>query len=128
MLLGTIVETGFDNWFNGKYPTDPRSYEDQPIFFDKNTFTKVNPESDVKGPIDLTATVHVTQRYYFGHAQISKISGFFDHQTGGVITNAFEVLVDHEEVENSWDVIPTIEDAPVRPLFVSTGLVAHRLP
>jgi hypothetical protein len=125
--LGTIVETGFNNWFEGKYPTEPGVHEDQPIFGSEDTFTNVNPKSTEKGPITLSANVHVTQRFYFGHAEIPKISGFFDHHSGGVITNAFEVFVNHDEVEESWQIIDKIEDAPVRPLFISTGLVAYKL-
>ncbi len=122
-----LIETMFSNWFEGKYPTEAGVHEDQPIY-EGTTLMRVNPESDLIMPVELTASVHVEQRYYFGHAKIDKISGFLDHHTGGVITNAFELLVDHEEVESSWNIIESIEDAPTRPLFVSTGLIAHRLP
>lgn len=126
-LRPPLIETMFSNWFEGKYPTEAGIHNNQPIY-DGTTLMRVNPESELIMPIDLTASVHVEQRYYFGHAKIEKISGFLDHQTGGVITNAFELLVDHDEVESSWQVINTVDDAPTRPLLVSTGLIAHRLP
>ncbi len=123
----SLVETMFNNWFKGKYPIDAGEHENQPIY-DGTTLMRVNPELELIKPVELTASVRVEQRYYFGHAKIEKISGFLDHQTGGVITNAFELLVDHSEVESSWKIIDSIDDAPVRPLLVSTGLIAHRLP
>lgn len=125
--LGTIIEKGFENWFDGKYPIEEGVHKNLPVFFDKPTMAKVSPDLDLKGPIDLTVHVHVTQRYYFGHAQIPKITGFFDHHSGGVITNAFEVFVDHDEVEEEWQVVKSIYDCPIRPVFECRGLVAHQL-
>ena len=122
-----LFETMFSNWFAGNYPIEAGTHENQPIYEGK-TLMRVNPELELKMPIDLTAIVNVEQRYYFGHAKIEKISGFLDHKTGGVITNAFEFLVNHKEVESSWKIINTIEDAPVRPLITATGLIAYRLP
>lgn len=124
--LPPLVETMFANWFNGSYPIDAGIYEKQPIY-KGTTLARVNLDSELKMPIDLSANVHVEQRYYFGHAKIEKISGFLDHKTGGVITNAFELLVDHDKVESTWKVIDAINNAPVKPLFVSIGLIAHRL-
>lgn len=121
-----LIETMFNNWFDNKYPIDPGIHEDQPIY-EGTTLMRVNPETELKMPITLTANVHVEQRFYFGHAKIENISGFLDHQTGGVITNAFDFLVNHDEVESSWKIINSIEDAPTQPLFISTGLIAHRL-
>ena len=121
-----LIETMFSNWFDGKYPIESGVHKNQPIY-EGTTLMRVNPETDLKMPIDLTASVRVEQRYYFGHAKIERISSFLDHQTGGVITNAFELLVDHDEVESSWQIVNSIDDAPVKPLFVSTGLIAHRL-
>lgn len=125
-LRPPVVDTMFSNWFDGKYPSEAGTHDNQPIY-EGTTLMRVNPESDLKMPIDLTASVNVEQRYYFGHAKIEKISGFLDHQTGGVITNAFEFLVDHDEVESSWQIVKSINDVPVKPLLVCTGLIAHRL-
>jgi hypothetical protein len=127
ILRPPINETIFSNWFNGKYPIEAGIHENQTIY-EGTTLMKVNPEYEIKAPVHLTADVHVEQRYYFGYTQIKKISGFLNHQTGGVITNAFDLLVDFKEVESSWQMINTIDEAPMKPLFVATGLVAGSLP
>ena len=121
-----LYDQMFTNWFEGKYPIEAGIHEGQSIY-EGTTLMPVSPEMPMKMPVDLTANVHVEQRYYFGRCEISKVSGFLDHQTGGVIANAFDLLVDFEEVERNWQVIQTIDEAPTRPLLIAQGLIAHRL-
>jgi hypothetical protein len=52
------------------------------------------------------------------------MSGFEDHLSGKVITNAFTIgLLDPERVESEWQKIEKIEDAPVLPVLRMIGLV-----
>lgn len=124
--LPSLYETMFNNWFEGKYPIEAGVHERQKIY-EGRTLMRVNPQMDLIQPVDLSADVYVVQRYYFGYVKIDKISGFLDHRSGGIITNAFEFLVDHQEVEMSWEIINSEKEAPVRPLIRSIGLIAHRL-
>lgn len=124
--LGTTFDRAFANWFEGKYPIESGVYEDQPVFFGVGSTTVDNGYGD-QIPVELYASVHVTQRKYYGQVAISKISGFKDEQSGAVITNAFQTLLNADEVEKSWQVFEEESELPLSPLMHVTGLVAYRL-
>lgn len=124
--LGTMIASAFANWFAGKYPIDPGIHQDLPIFQDSVTLVD-NGHGD-KIEVQLSASARVTKRLYFGQVLISKVSGFRDEQSGAVITNAFETLLDADDVEENWEVVESIDDLPVQPLMIVQGLVAHQLP
>lgn len=123
--LGTILESAFQNWFEGYYPMEAGIHENQRIFGD--LITRVDNGYGDKIKVDLTASVSVTQRLYFGQVSISKVSGFKDEQTGAVVTNAFETLLDADDVEENWEVIESVDELPVQPLLIVQGLVSYSL-
>jgi Restriction endonuclease len=125
--LGTIAKAAIDKWNSGSFPIEPGVHERQPIF--ATDVTRVDNGYDaplkVRTPVDLYAGIWVEQQLYYGQIPVSQISGFYDHQTGLVITNAFALdVVSPEEVEETWLRIDSIANAPVPPVLTVRGLWA----
>jgi hypothetical protein len=122
--VGTILQTSLKKWNEGRYPTDPGLHKDLKIFECEKTF--VDSGYSQLTPIDLTASVIVKSMTFFGQVPVSKISGFKDEQTGGLITNAFTVgLVKPEEVEKTWLRVNKGDPLPAKPVLEITGLVGY---
>lgn len=125
--LGTIVDTAIAKWNEGRFPIEPGEHEDLPIFESKATRVDNGYEAPLKArvPVTLYAGLQVERQLYYGPLPLTKVSGFWDHQIGRLITNAFTAnIISPEEVERDWLKISAIEDAPLEPVFTIRGLVA----
>lgn len=122
--LGKPFDAAFKKWNKGLFPTDTGEHRDLPIFDEKRVL--IDNGYGMLVPIDLTASLTVEQELYFGYLPISKLSGFKDELSGGVITNAFQVgLLDPAEIERDWQRIESESDLPTTPLLKMTGLIAY---
>lgn len=120
--LTSIIEGGFKKWEAGCYPIEPGVHSGLNIFDCEKTFVDNGYGQLV--PVELKASVLVSQKIYFGQIPIDKITGFKDEQRGGVITNAFSVgLISPEEVEKTWLLVNEGDDLPAQPLLHITGLI-----
>jgi hypothetical protein len=79
-------------------------------------------------PVDLSATLAVKRRVYFGYLPIARIRGLKDEHTGAVVTNAFTTgELDPIEVENQWKRLEPDEEPPVRPVIEVIGLDCYKV-
>jgi hypothetical protein len=125
--LGTPLAVAVRRWNNGDFPTEPGLHERVKIFGDIETRTDngYEPPRNYRVKVDLYASLNVYQELYYGQLPVPRISGFKDELTDKVITNAFEVgLISFEEVEKDWTKIKKIEEAPLPPVLVISGLMA----
>ncbi len=122
--VGTILQTSLKKWNEGRYPTEHGIHRDLPIFECDKTF--VDNGYGQLNTVELSASVLVEKKAFFGQLPVSKISGFKDEQTGGVITNAFTVgLTSPDEVERTWLRINEGDPLPAKPVLKITGLVGY---
>lgn len=124
--LGTIFKTAVAKWNAGSFPIAPGVHEKQPIF---EVPTRVDNGYDdamkIRTPIELYAGIYVEQQLFYGQVPVSQISGFYDHGTGQVITNAFTLdVLSPEEVEKTWLKINSLDEAPLKPMVKVRGLWA----
>jgi hypothetical protein len=122
--LGNIFSTAIAKWNAGRFPIEPGEHKHQPIF-EVPTRADNGYDPPLRTPIELYAGIYVEQQLFYGQVPISEISGFYDHQTGATITNAFTLnLISPEEVEKTWLPIETLEKAPIKPVLTVQGLWA----
>lgn len=120
--LGTPSEAAIKKWNDGIYPDEPGEHRDLPIFETVQVLID-NGYGDLI-PVNLTVSLFVERQLYYGQLPITRISGFSDELSGGVITNAFTTgIFDPDEVTRSWLPIGLEAELPVRPLFGLGGRV-----
>jgi hypothetical protein len=120
--LGTCVETAIRRWNNGEWSIEPGEHDRIAIFSQPDV--RIDNGYGTMVPVDLNVGLHVTQDLYYGQYPISRVSGFKDEISGGLITNAFEVgLLDANEVITKWRKIKDLSEAPVPPVFRMVGLM-----
>lgn len=125
--LGTIAKTAIARWNAGTFPIDPGVHDEQAIFDSKVTRVDngYDPPLKIRVPVNLYVGLWVEQQLYYGPVPLSQVSGFLDHQTGKLITNAFMAdIVSPGEVEKNWLKLKSETDAPLEPVFKIRGLVA----
>lgn len=119
--LGPILRTAIKRWNDGGYPIEPGVHDELPIFEQKEVI--VDNGYGQRVPVNIWATIQVTQQLFFGHIDVEHLSGFKDELSGGVITNAFTTgILDQEVVIESWEKIDKIDALPNRPSMVLVGL------
>ncbi|AVF03797.1 MULTISPECIES: restriction endonuclease [Devosia] len=120
--LGTCYETAIRRWNKGEWSVEPGEHDRVPIFAEPNV--RIDNGYGTMVSVDLDVGLHVKQELYYGQYPISRISGFKDEISGGIITNAFEVgLLDPNEVSSKWKKISDLSEAPVPPVFTMIGLM-----
>jgi hypothetical protein len=123
--LGSMIDAAAAKWNDGKWPITPGTHSDMKIFDADETRMDNGYDGGIRCSVDLSASIFVESRLYFGQFDVTSISGFADHIRGGVITNAFTVgMLDPNEVMEKWQKIERVEDAPQRPVLSVRGLVA----
>jgi hypothetical protein len=125
--LGTMMQVAVEKWNAGRFHSEPGFHEKQPIFDTTETHMDNGYDSPLamRMPVTLYASLRVARQLFFGQFPIERISGFKDHRTGQIITNAFTVgLLSPDEVERTWQKLDKESDAPVRPALFMTGLDA----
>jgi hypothetical protein len=121
--LGTPIRSVVTKWNDGIYPIEPGEHNDLPIFDTPEVLTDNGYGQRV--PVQLTASIVVTRKLYFGRLPIKKISGFKDELSGAVIANAFTTgIFDPDDVMRNWQVTESEETSPVRPTMILSGLIA----
>lgn len=113
--LGSCLDVAKSRWNDGGLPLEIGEHERIPIF-------AVPPYVDnghgMRVPVELTVSLIVTGRRYFGMMPISEIRGLRDEQTGAVVTNAFKAqLLSPVDLENQWKRLKDGEEPP-RPVAV----------
>ncbi|MBX5017525.1 MULTISPECIES: restriction endonuclease [Rhizobium] len=120
--LGTPLAIASKKWSNGEFPTAIGEHEKVDIYSVK---TFMDNGYGTRSPIDLWVGLRVTADLYFGQYPIAKLSGFKDEVAGSVIANAFELgMLDPHHVEKQWKKLRSIDEAPVEPVIVMTGLIS----
>lgn len=121
--LGTPLNAVVAKWNEGQYPTEAGEHHDLAIFDAPEVLTDNGYGQKI--PVRLTASIFVTQRVYFGHIPIKKVSGFKDELSGKLITNAFTTgIFDPNDVMLNWKLIESGDDLPISPMMRLTGLIA----
>ncbi len=121
--LGSPFKAALLKWNEGRFPTEEGPHESLPIF-DKPRVL-MNNGYGMLAPFDIYASLYVERELYFGYLPISKLSGFKDELSGGIITNAFEVgILEPNEIEKNWQKLDKESDAPVSLLLKMNGLIA----
>ncbi|HEX6705094.1 MAG TPA: restriction endonuclease [Albitalea sp.] len=78
-------------------------------------------------PVEMTVSLDVMGRRYFGHLPLAEIRGLRDEHTGAVHTNAFTTgILSAVEVENEWQRLVGNEEplAPVALLIMGLDCIA----
>lgn len=122
--LGTPFETAVGNWNRGQYPSEPGRHEGLPIYGRKDVLIE-NGYGQLM-PSELSVSVVVQQKLYFGHIPITQLSGFRDELSGAVIANAFSIgLMDPNDVAANWTRINSIEELPSPVMMRLIGLIGY---
>lgn len=117
--LGTMLSIASRQWDAGKYPTEVGEHEEIPLLPNP---LKMDNGYAMQIPVNLFVGLTVSQTLFFGQFPITRLSGFHDAISGGIITNAFEVgLLSLEEV-HKWRKLADISEAPVKPVLQLSGL------
>lgn len=120
--LGNPLQYAMQKWNTGAFPTETGLHEGMSVFDEKTVHTDNGYGECI--PVDLTVSFLVSSQLFWGHVNIEDLSGFLDHETGEVITNAFTTGdIDPDDVWENWQRIESIEDVPVPPTFGLKGLV-----
>ncbi|MDP1701298.1 MAG: restriction endonuclease [Aestuariivirga sp.] len=120
--LGTSAEIAIAKWNEGKFPLDVGEHRDLQIFDIPEV--KMDNGFGVLVPVSITVRARVSRRLYFGQYPVLEMSGFKDHLSGKVLTNAFTIgLLDPEIIEKDWRLIEKEEDAPIKPVIMLQGLI-----
>jgi hypothetical protein len=120
--LGTMLKIAVGEWNDGRYPTEPGVYEHVPLLPRQ---LLIDNGYGQQMPADLYVGLQVDRHLFFDDFPIVKMSGFKDHIRGTVITNAFETgMLDIEDVDKNWKRVPSIEEAPAKPVLILNGLYA----
>lgn len=120
--LGTPLAVASKRWSHGEFPSDIGDH-DKINIYEVQTF--MDNGYGMRVPIELWVRLRVTGQLYFGQYPISKFSGFADQIKGGIIGNAFTIgMLDPEQVEKQWKKLDAIDEAPVEPVIVMTGLIS----
>lgn len=118
---GQIVQK---KWENGEYPTDPGEHGEYPIFDEEEVL--IDNGYGVLAPVNLTVSLLVQQKLFYGELPIDQVSGFRDELSGDVITNAFTIgLIDPNTVEKEWTQIASRDDLPRPPPLTVIGLIGY---
>ncbi|MBZ9600490.1 restriction endonuclease [Phyllobacterium chamaecytisi] len=119
--LQSPLDAALDKWNEGKFPIDIGVHQDIEIY---DGIVKADSGYDTTFPVNLTVSLRVTRKLYFGQYPIKKFSGFKDEVKGEIIANAFTLgALDPEFVEKQWKVIADESDAPVKHVITFMGLV-----
>lgn len=118
---GSMFGIAIEKWNSGELTIDPGEHSDLMVFGDapfmENGHGRIIP---VRPTISLT----VKRELFFGQMPITRISGFKDEITGGVITNAFEIgMVDPVEVFDTWEKVSGVGECGLPPVFTVQGLI-----
>ena len=114
--LGTCAATALGRWNDGEYPYEIGTHDDLPIF---PVATYVDNGEGLQILVELTASLIIKGRRYFGYLPLKQIRGLRDEQTGAVTTNAFRTgVLDSVVVENQWQRLKDDEDPP-KPVAMS---------
>lgn len=123
--VGSPMETALNRWNNGELPTEEGEHKDVPLlvsqpYADNGYGTQV--------PLDLTVSLRVKSRRYFGMLPLESIRGLRDEHTGTVVTNAFTTgELDHVEVQNHWKRLVDSEEPPQPPGIMVIGLDCYEI-
>lgn len=98
--LGTCVDSALRRWNEGGFPCEVGTHGNLPIF---QVPSHVDNGYGLQIPVELTVSLIVTGRRYFGYLPLKEIRGLRDEHTGAVHTNAFTTgMLNAVEVENQW--------------------------
>lgn len=126
-VLGSPFRRAVERWNAGQFPIKPGEHEGLQLF--ETPEVLMDNGYGKMAPFKLQIGLLVEQHLYFGHVPVTKMSGFRDELSGGVITNAFTLgMLDPAEVADKWQPIATVVEAPVRPLVIVQGLMAWAAP
>ena len=121
MVLGKPFPTVVRRWNEGEYPMEPGDHEDIPMFVASSI--TVDNGYGMQIPVRLYVGLRVTQTLYFGYIPIVKIRGLKNEHTGSIVTNAFTTgVINAELVEKTWQLINSVEEAPMKPIVRLVGL------
>lgn len=113
--LGTCVETALNRWNNGQFPVEIGTHDDLAIF---SVAPYINNGYGTQISVELTASLIVEGRRYFGYLPLQEIRGLRDEHTGAVHTNAFTTgVLNPATVENQWQRLKDGEE-PTKPVAI----------
>ncbi len=101
-------------WNQGMLPEEVGEHNDL-RFFEGDAYTKVG--DTVYGPVEITASIIVDRKLYFGAVPLSKGQGFQNVATGVFTTKCIEWGIDVVEVEQKWRKLTSIDELAVKPTF-----------
>jgi len=120
--LGTMLEKSMSNWNVGIYPGEPGEHLDLLIFDTSEVIT--DNGYGMKIPVNVSVSLNVERKLYFGQFPILNISNYKNELSGGTIANVFTVdILTSDEVEQNWQKINTEEQAPITPVISLVGRV-----
>ena len=115
--LGTCEEIALDRWNKGEYPTEVGMHEGVPIF--PVSSVCVDNGYGMQLDVELTVSLAIKGRRYFGYLPLQEVRGLRDEQAGAVHTNAFTTgVLNAVDVENQWQRLAADEQPP-RPVTLT---------
>jgi len=121
---GTYIDLVFNllnkAWNEGRLPVEPGEYPNT-SFLTEDVYTKV--ETELYGPVNITAKLLVERRLYFGHLPLVKGRGFKDEIKGSFTTRSITTdSLDAVEVERTWQRLTDESELAIKPTFKLTAL------
>lgn len=110
-----------DRWNNDQYPKEPGKHVGLALA-DEETFVRTR---GILYKVNVRANIIVEQTFYFGQLPLVEVKGFSDEIRGGLTTTGFETApINFEEVQRTWQRVPSREQLAVQPVMV-LGVSSH---
>lgn len=119
--IGSPLEVFRKQWNEDHYPSESGSYEDLPLISGEELFMDNGYDMGLIVPVELTISLTITEKRYFGHVPITQISGLKDEQTGLILARKFITqFAAPDKILETWQEVQNGEQLPVEPLFTLT--------
>ena len=114
-FMGLLGNLHLDAWHNGKLPREPGEHLNVK-FMTEDAYTKV--KGVIYGPVEITTSITIQQRLFFGSLPIEEGRGFADEQSGAFMSNSVTTgKLDVVEMEKNWQRIQNVSELSVKPVL-----------
>ncbi len=108
-----------------KFPYEPGEYRDLK-FIEEEAYFKV--DDNLYGPAEITASIIVGNKLFFGEVPLEQGKGFQNVVTGGFITHSIKTtIIDVVEVEKKWRRLKSEDELAIKPALVLVGSDSYPL-
>jgi len=118
-LINIITNLIIKAWNDKKFPYEPGEYKDLK-FIEEEAYFEV--DDNLYGPAEITASIIVSNKFFFGEVPLEQGKGFQNEVTGGFITHSIKTtIIDVVEVEKNWRRLKSEDEIAIKPALVLVG-------